>query len=495
MSSTGSILRASFVVIALSVANKITGYIKLVLTTAAFGTNAGSDALAAASQIPDVFFMLIAGGAIANAVIPVYSEILLQGEDKTRFRFLSSLFTVILTVSILTCVLLIYIAPWMTRTILVPNFTPEQQELTAQLMRINLFSLTVFGVASICTNLLHAHKHFFFPALAAVFLDSGYIIGVYFWADTLGEVSLAWGGLLGVLMYLLLLVPPIWRYRIIFRPGVDFSMPEVREVFRLILPRLLVLGSAEIVDVVNVNLSSGLNEGSLSAFFFALLLINMPVSLFGHTFLITFFPSLSDSFNLDDLKGLHRGVVNGMLQILFWLVPSFAGLIALGRPGIAFLMQRGEFTAESTAMVYSLLTIAALGAVAQSVMNLAAMLFFARHNTIIPMWFEIGSMLFAILLSFVLVSPFGISGIAWARSTAAFVTLVSLLVFYQMLYGGLDLSKFYIGLSRVLGASAAMMGLIWVIRQFGLSGLMYIAGRNSKRCGCLRFGSLHVGRA
>ena len=163
MSSTGSILRASFVVIALSVANKITGYIKLVLTTAAFGTNAGSDALAAASQIPDVFFMLIAGGAIANAVIPVYSEILLQGEDKTRFRFLSSLFTVILTVSILTCVLLIYIAPWMTRTILVPNFTPEQQELTAQLMRINLFSLTVFGVASIFTNLLHAHKHFFFP--------------------------------------------------------------------------------------------------------------------------------------------------------------------------------------------------------------------------------------------------------------------------------------------------------------------------------------------
>ena len=68
--TSATLMRASFVVIALSLANKVTGYIKLILSTAAFGTSAGADALAAATQIPDVFFVLIAGGALSSALMP-----------------------------------------------------------------------------------------------------------------------------------------------------------------------------------------------------------------------------------------------------------------------------------------------------------------------------------------------------------------------------------------------------------------------------------------
>ena len=285
---------------------------------------------------------------------------------------------------------------------------------------------------------------------------------------------MAWGGFLGVLFFTLVLLPPLWRFRIYFKPQLDLEMPEIREVFRLLTPRLIVLGATELVDVINVNLSSGLNEGSLSAFFFALLLINMPINLFGTSFLITFFPTLSDQFNLDNIDGLHKSVTKGLLHILFWIVPSFVGLIALGRPGIAFLMERGEFTADSTALVYSLIVIAAVGAIAQSTMSLATTLYFARHNTVVPMWFELGGMGLTVILSLWLVRPYAIQGIALARSIAALLAIIALIIAYQMTYGELPLRQLGIGLIRVLGAAAVMAVAIMALRQLTLTGLSYI---------------------
>ena len=50
----------------------------------------------------------------------------------------------------------ILLAPWLTRVVLVPDFPPEQQLLTAQIMRVILIQTTIFGFSGALGSLLNA---------------------------------------------------------------------------------------------------------------------------------------------------------------------------------------------------------------------------------------------------------------------------------------------------------------------------------------------------
>jgi peptidoglycan biosynthesis protein MviN/MurJ (putative lipid II flippase) len=57
-------------------------------------------------------------------------------------------------------------APWLVRTLHVPDFTPEKQTLTADLMRIILIQTVLFGIGGVLSCILNAHHHCTLPALA-----------------------------------------------------------------------------------------------------------------------------------------------------------------------------------------------------------------------------------------------------------------------------------------------------------------------------------------
>ena len=56
--------------------SKITGLIRGRLVAGRFGAGDEFDAFTAANQLPELFFVLIAGGALAAAFIPIYTDYL-----------------------------------------------------------------------------------------------------------------------------------------------------------------------------------------------------------------------------------------------------------------------------------------------------------------------------------------------------------------------------------------------------------------------------------
>ncbi len=67
------LLQSTLIVIAFLGLGKLTGFIRIILVSNVYGTGREADAFTAANQLPEVFFVLIAGGALAAAFIPVYS--------------------------------------------------------------------------------------------------------------------------------------------------------------------------------------------------------------------------------------------------------------------------------------------------------------------------------------------------------------------------------------------------------------------------------------
>ena len=186
MNRARHLLKSSIIVILLIGLGKLTGLIRTRLVSTAFGTSYEFDAFTAANQLPEVFFTLIAGGALAAAFIPVYSAYLKNESAKTSARLANTILNlVILTLGTISLLGAIF-APWLTRILLVPDFPPETQALTAEIMRVILIQTTIFGVSGVLSSILNAHQHFALPALAPVAMDIGYILGLFLFVPSMG---------------------------------------------------------------------------------------------------------------------------------------------------------------------------------------------------------------------------------------------------------------------------------------------------------------------
>ena len=472
---TQHLYRSSLLVLVILGLNKVTGFVKLQLATRIFGINPAADALAAANQLPELLQAMLAGGALGAALIPVYSAYLTSTKPENARLLANTIFTLSTVVSAIFCGAAAYFAPWLTRVLLVPDFSPEQQMLTADLMRITLIATMLLGVASILSGLLHAHKHFFAPALGTVLIDLGQVAGLYFLAPTWGIHGAAWGSILGTFLLTVVQFPALWRLGVTLRFQWALRLAGVREVIYLMGPRIVTLGASQATDLVIIRLASGLPDGSIAAYFYALLLmVAMPSSLFAAAIGTVFFPTMAEQFNQGNIAGLRATTGQALRTVWALIVPTAIGLIALGRPAIAFLFQRGSFDANATALVYSLAVILAIRVISDVTHSSLTLPFFARHNTRTPMWISLGWMVLTLGLSLSLIGPLGVQGLAWAAALAALAQAGAIYYLNGRLLGGVDDRENVRAAIRILFASACMGGVIISVQQLGLSTVPYV---------------------
>lgn len=487
MPRTQHLLRSSLLVILIFGVNKLTGFVKLLLMTATFGAGAEADAFTAANQLPELLDSMLAGGALAAALIPVYSAYLVGGENQ-KARTLAN---TVLTLTMLglggVSALAALCAGPITRIFLAPDFAPAQQALTAELMRTLLLAMTLFGVSTVFTSLLNANQHFLMPALGTIAVDAAQVGGLYFLAPHWGIHGLAWGSVIGACLYWLLQMPVFLRRQIANRPQLALRLEGLLEVGRLMGPRVVTLGVVQAVDLVFIRLASQLPPGSISAHGYAvLIMVSMPRTLFATAISTVIFPTLAEQYNRGQSLQLSRTVQRALQAVWAVIVPGAVGLLALGPPAVAFLLERGAFDEQATLLVYSLLTIFALRLVAETTQEILVLPFFARHNTRLPMWVNLGWMVLNVGLSYVLVRRWGIHGLAWAATIAVVVSVLTFYWLNQLGTVGFHNGSLVRSLGRILLACLPMIVLILAVRRLdweplpylvtamGLGGLVYL---------------------
>ena len=108
------------------------------------------------------------------------------------------------------------------------------------------------------------------PALAPIFYNLGIILGAVMLAPGMGVKGLAVGVVVGALGHLVIQIPGLVRYGLRYMPTLGLHDPSVREVGRLMLPRVVGLAAVQINFLVNTILASGLVAGSLAAINYAI---------------------------------------------------------------------------------------------------------------------------------------------------------------------------------------------------------------------------------
>ena len=359
--------------------------------------------------------------------------------------------------------------------LLTPDFPPAQQQLMGELMRIILVQTMLFGISGVLTAYLQANQHFALPALASVALDIGYVIGLYVFVPILGIHGLAWGTVVGGVLHIAIQIPALVKYRFSYRPRIDWRLPGVTEIIRLMGPRIVTLGTIQFADLVLIRILSGLPTGSTSAYFYGFTLMQLPETLFGTAIALVVFPTMAEYFNRGDLTALKNMAMNALAIIWTLTIPAAAGLIMLGRPLIRFLFERGEFTADSTALVYTTLIFFSIRIVAEGTLEIVARLFYAQHDTRTPMFVYLLWLVVQVSLAYLLVEALGVGGLALS-STAAFVVLSAVLfILNQRRLGSLGATGLWRSGGRALIAAVGMTAGLTLLQGLISSDLIFLA--------------------
>ena len=251
-------------------------------------------------------------------------------------------------------------------------------------MRLLLIPPIIFGISGVVMGILYAHQSFWLPGLAPSMYNLGIIVGAIVLAPTLGVFGLAIGAIFGALLHLLVQVPGLIKVKARYSARLAVRDPGVREVMRLMLPRMFGVAVVQLNFLVETSLASLLGAGAVSALWYAWRIMLLPQGVVAQSVATAAFPTFADQYARGQFQQLRSSLAATVRSILFIAIPAAIGLLVLREPIIQLLFERGQFTETSTELVAAALGAYALGLIGHSGVEILARAFYALHDTKTP---------------------------------------------------------------------------------------------------------------
>jgi putative peptidoglycan lipid II flippase len=473
------VTRAALIIAIFIGLEKLLGFLRQLIIARQFGLSAELDAFNAANNLPDLIFALISGGALAVAFIPVLSEYL---EEKGRpimwdlFSRVANL--VFLATAVLSAIIAIFaeqLVGWQLG--IAPGFGPPQQALVTDLMRLNLIATLLFSVSGLVIAGLQANQHFLLPALARSMYDVGTLIGVIILAPQtgyqigpitlpafgMGIYGLAYGTVLGAVLFLAIQIPGLLRYQFRWVPKINLRHPGVQQVLKVMGPRI---GTVFFIYLVLIyipdNIASRLLTGSITALAYGWLIMQLPETLIGTAIGTALLPTISEQITRDE-RGVFTQSLNRALRVILALTLPFSLLLAMVmRP----LVNVFGFDPVGTEMVVWTARAFLIGLAGHSLLEIAARAYYAQQNAITPLWASALMMVTFSVMALLFSKLIGVVGIALANALAFTGEAILLLYLLNRKFPGL--SRLGSTLPRVALACVAAALLVYFILSMSL---------------------------
>lgn len=355
--------RGSYLVAAGILLSRIAGLLREVAISAYLGVGATADVFKAALRIPNLLQNLLGEGVLSASFIPVYSR-LLDEDRRAAQRLAGNVLGLLIAVMAALVAVGVLLARPLTMVI-TPGFSGERLELTVTLLRIMFPGIAFLVLSAFCTGILNSHRHFFLSYVSPVMWNATQI-AIVVTAGIVGATqvgiahALAWGVVVGAVLEVAIQVPSVRRLTKGATLSLDRSSPEVRDVLGRFGPVVLGRGVVQLISYLDLVLASLLAVGSISALTYGQVLYLLPISLFGMAVAAAELPELS-RLGRTSRQAIKDRLHLGMERITFYVAITAALYLFAGDVVVGALLQRGQFTAADSRLVWFVIAAFALG--------------------------------------------------------------------------------------------------------------------------------------
>ena len=434
---SSSIISAAVVIGAAGLVSRFLGIIRDRILAGQFGAGDTLDVYYAAFRIPDLIYNLIVIGALSTGFIPVFIS-LFRKEDSEKYvdnkeawDMASNIINILSVFFIVLGVIVIAFSQKIV-PIITPGFTGEKLQLTINLTRIMFLSPVFLGLSGILGGVLQSCKRFLCFSLSPVMYNLGIIFGALILSNYWGVYGLVWGVVLGAFLHFLIQLPTAIKLGFRYRWILNFGDKSFIKIIKLTAPRLLGLVSTQINLVVVTIFASTLASGSLTIFNLSNNLQNFVIGIFGVSFAMAAFPTLSKAFVDDNLEEFKTTFLKTVKQVLFFVVPATVLMVILRIQVVRVILGAGQFDWSATILTANSLAYFSISLFAQALIPLLARAFYARHNSIIPFVASFVSVIINVIASWYFIKFWGVLGLALSFSISSLVNFIILVVWLKI---------------------------------------------------------------
>lgn len=348
---TPSILGSSAVMAAGTIVSRLSGFIRGILLAAALGIGLHADVFNIANTVPNMLYILLAGGVFNAVLVPQLVRSMKHDADggeayTNRIITLAGAFLLIVTV------VLVIGAPTLMRLFLDPMFFTE--ELTAQRESVFAFAryclpqVFFYGMFALLGQVLNARGRFGPMMWAPIANNVISVVVLTTYLITIGaadetqqrggfssgaEALLGIGSTLGIAAQLLVLLPYLKAAGVRYRPRFDFRGSGLGHTMRLGAWTVLFVVVNQIAYTVVVRLASSGTADSdrgtgYTVYSQSFLLVMVPHAIITVSLATAMLPQLSRLAADHDLAAVGRTVSRALRSSYALIVPA-ATLLAL----------------------------------------------------------------------------------------------------------------------------------------------------------------------
>ena len=425
-----------------------------------------ADAYTASILLPSLIYELFLGGILYSIFIPVLVDrITTHGEEDAR-RLTNALFTLVLPLMLaLSFLVIIFAKPivllvtnWQSASSLTSAEAREIQDLAVFFFRIFILQMFFYGISTIGTGVLQAHRRFFLPTFAPVLNNLMVIasfVAYYFLRENdqrLALYVLAFGVTAGVVVMALALVPTMLALG--YRPRPQFGHPALLPTARLAGPMVVLVAASVGFQFYGAYLATGFK--ALAALNYAFTIFSLPYGIFVVAIATALMPELSEKYSRSDADGYRDTFSFGLRMMIFVVIPSAVGMISLSRPIVGLLYEHLRFDASDTEAVSRLLVVYGAGLLGYSVYFYLVRAFYSRQNTRTPAVLNVAIFLLYAALAYGLSRLWGVTGVVLALAVAYTVLAILSLAAMRRETGRLDGRRLLGSVLKTIIAGTAM---------------------------------------
>ena len=411
--------------------SRLLGYLRDILIAIFLGTGFLADAFFVAFRIPNTFRRLFSEGTFNAAFVPSYSSVL--NNKKKSQDFASSIFN-LLILGLFFIVLIIEILMPLFVFLIAPGFEGDYQkmELAVTLTRITFPFLMFISLASFFSAILNSHNKFAIASAAPIILNI-LLIGVLLFGKILNDqlvYYLAYAVTGAGILQLVFLYFYVKKY---FSPNINFSIKidnKVKTFFKKLLPSIFSSGVTQINILIGTIIAS-FQTSAVSYLYYADRVYQINLAIAGIAIGTVILPQLSKYVQKQNKEKINL-IQNKALELsLFLSIPAAMALLIASEEIISSLFGYGSFDELSVKNSAKALFYFAIGLPAFSLIKVFSAFFFARHNTKLPFYISLTSILLNIFISIIFFREIGFIIIPIATTISSWFNAIFLFIFLK----------------------------------------------------------------
>ena len=474
---TRSLVQSSAVVGIGTALSRLTGFLRVAAIAYALGITTLAGVYSYANETPNIVYELLLGGVLTATLVPQFVKHFHDDDDDATSAVVSVAMLALLAITVLGVVLAPFIVDIYTLRVSGPG-REAQQELATNLLRLFMPQMLFYGMTALATSMLQARRRFAAAAFAPI-LNNVVVIAMFLALprvvdgrltvvrvnnDTGLLLLLGIGTTAGIAAMALVLLPALRAAHVHLRFVPSIKHAAVRTMLRLSGWTVGYVIANQIALWVVLVLANG-ERGGAFAYLSAYAFFQLPYGLFSVSVMTAVAPDLAAAGGRGDAPAMRHRFARSLRLTLAVIVPAAAVYIALARPIVVALLQRGAFSADDAALVSDTLVAFAAGLPFFSTYLFALRAFYSLSDTRTPFFLNVVENAINIGLALALFGRFGIPGLAAAFSSAYALAAVFTLAVLSRRIGGLQGRGIGTTAGRVLLVSAVGATAAWAIGE------------------------------